>query len=259
MEFIQLRWDGKSLRVVSKELVDNLLGVRVGRVGLSNFCPQDTGFLCPFAADDGSYTVVFRFDWDGQKWKPIRAGRPFITMVAPQNWTQARVYRYLETEASIQRQQDHYLVYTRGRDPKGRVYTSQDGLNYTLLFDHRNHTVPQTLNQGLDGSFYLATNTGPGYLRNPLLAYAMRGQSFADPLVLHDEKGIRDDKGPEVPFVDHGVGNNVFLEGRWRHLFFYRVCDLRETNGEGHAPKPTTGVYLVEMEYERVTELPFRF
>jgi hypothetical protein len=39
-----------------------------------------------------------------------------------------------------------------------------------LLFEHPNHTVPQVLNQGLDGSLYLATNPGPGWLRNPIPA-----------------------------------------------------------------------------------------
>jgi len=249
IEFMQLRWDGKSLRVTGREMIDNLLGVKVGRVALSNYIPQDKGFLCPFGADDGSYTVVFRFDWDGRRWKPVAAGKPFITAIAPQEQNKPRVYRYLETEASIQRVNDRYLVYTRGRDPKGRVYTSSDGLNYNLLFDHPNHTVPQTLNQGLDGGLYLASNTGPGWLRNPLFAWAMRGRDFVEPMIIHDEKGIRDDKGPETPFVDHGVGGNFMLEGRWRHFFLYRVCDLRETNGEGAPPRPQTGLYLAEMMY----------
>ena len=125
--------------------------------------------------------------------------------------------------------------------------------------DHWNHTVPQVLNQGLDGSVYLTTNTGPGWLRNPLLAFALRGVGFVDPVVVHDEKQIGDDKEREVPFCDHGVGSNVFLGGRWRHLLLYRVCDLRETNGEGAPPMPQTGLYLAELEYGSVTHTPFTF
>ncbi|MEO7652070.1 MAG: hypothetical protein ABIZ80_16525, partial [Bryobacteraceae bacterium] len=134
-----------------------------------------------------------------------------------------------------------------------------DGLQYTLLFDHKNHTVPQGLSQGLDGTMYLATNTGPGFLRNPLYAFPLLDGKFGDPLTIHDEKGLRDPKGAEVPFVDHGVGGNFLLGGRWRHLFCYRVCDLRETNGDGAPPKPHTGLYLAEMEYGKVTHTPFRF
>jgi len=139
------------------------------------------------------------------------------------------------------------------------VYSSIDGLNYQLEFDHRNHTVPQVMNQGLDGSLYISTNTGPEYLRNPLLAFPLVGTSLSAPWVIHDEKGLRDPKGKEVPFADHGVGGNFFLDGRWRHLFLYRLCDLRETNGDGIAPLPGTGLYLAEMEYRRVTSVPFRF
>jgi hypothetical protein len=51
----------------------------------------------------------------------------------------------------------------------------------------------------------------------------------------------------------------VFLGGRWRHLILYRVLDLRETNGEGAPPRPQTGLYLAELEYESATHVPFRF
>ena len=260
MDFIQLRWDGKSLRITSRAQVKSLAGIPVGRVGLSNFCPQDRGFLCPFGPDDGSFVVVIRMDWNGEQWQPTSAGNRFITAAAPKDEKGIpRVYRYLETEASILHFDDRYLVHTRGRDPKGRVYTSQDGLNYMFLFDHPNHTVPQVLNQGLDGSLYLATNPGPGWLRNPLLAYALRDQRFVAPVVIHDEQNIRGDKGPEVPFCDHAKSANVLLEKRWHHFVLYRVCDLRETNGEGAPPRPQTGLYLAELEYGAVTHAPFKF
>jgi hypothetical protein len=115
------------------------------------------------------------------------------------------------------------------------------------------------MNQGLDGSLYVSTNIGPGFLRNPLFAFPLAGKTLTEPWVIHDEKGLRDPKGREVPFADHGVGGNFFLEGRWRHLLLYRLCDLRETNGEGRAPLESTGLYLAELEYQRVTVAPFRF
>jgi hypothetical protein len=260
IDFIQLRWDGKTLRITSKVQVKTLAGIPVGRIGLSNFCPQDRGFLCPFGPDDGAFVVIIRMDWDGKRWKPTSAGSPFINAAAPQDGKQIpRLYRYLETEPSILHVEDHYLVYTRGRDPKGRVYISQDGLNYKFLFDHPNHTVPQVLNQGLDGSLYLTTNPGPGWLRNPLFAYTLREQTFIDPVIIHDEQNIRGDKGTEVPFCDHCKGANVFLEKRWHHFLLYRVCDLRETNGEGAPPRPQTGLYLAEMEFNTVSHVPFNF
>jgi hypothetical protein len=292
-DLIQLRWDGKILRVTGREQLTSLLGIRIGRVGLGNFCPQDRGFLCPFGPDDGSFVVVFRFDWDGRKWKPTAAGKPFVTAKAverrtwhrdswklplPGNEANAggasavksagpdiaatpRVYRYRELESSIVHVGDHYLVHTRGVDPKGRIYISKDGLNYTFLFDHPNQTSPQTLNQGLDGSLYLATNPRPwpGWLRNPLVAYTLRDRRLVDPIVIHDEKYIRGDLGPEVPFVDHPRGANIFLEGTWHHFLLYRVCDLRETNGQGYPPFPQTGLYLAEFKYDNITTVPYRF
>ncbi len=143
----------------------------------------------------------------------------------------------------------------------------------------------------MDGSLYLATNTGPGWLRNPLRAYALQGIKFVDPVIIHDEKEIGDDgmlpdpsgkavpgqvvltnedigrrpgsvplrNTQEIPFVDHAIAENVFLNGRWRHLLCYRVCDLRETNGDGAPTTPHTGLYLAELEYGSVTHVPFRF
>jgi hypothetical protein len=257
-----LRWDGKSLQVLERAPVEELLGIRLKGVGLSTFLAQDSGFLCPFVTAD-LRIIVMRFDWDGRRRKPSVAGKPFVTagaQTAGNLWIRpSKSYRFAETEPSIRFADGRYLIYTRGNDPKGRVYTSADGLNYSFLFDHPNHTVPQSLNQGLDSSLYLATNTGPGYLRNPLIALAMKGDGFVEPLIIHDEKGIRDDKGPEVPFCDHAVASNVRLEGRWRHFCFYRVCDLRETNGQGAPPTPQTGVYLTEMEYGQVKVVPFLF
>ena len=57
---------------------------RRGRVGLSNGVAEGPDFFCPFAADDGSYVVVVRFEFDGQNWKAVRAGQPFRQSAAPQ-------------------------------------------------------------------------------------------------------------------------------------------------------------------------------
>ena len=300
-DLIQLKWDGKKLKVTQITQVHDLIGHRLGRMGLSNFWPQDSGFLCPFGPIDGSFVVVVRFDWDGDAWTPTQAGQPFITAqqqawrggtadstwgtkaaptaagpippaagrkltedekkVAPGQPLPRNVYRYLEVEASIVQAGDRYVIHTRGADAKGRVYTSADGLNYTLAFEHENQRTPQVLNQGLDGSLYLTTNASPGRIRNPLFAYAVSldRQEVKDPQLVHDDKFIPAEGGPEHPFVDHARATNIFLEGRWRHFLLYRVCDLRETNGQGMPAKPQTGLYLAEFEYPQVTIRPHLF
>jgi hypothetical protein len=243
LEFLQLTWNGKMV-TVTKDKLPEPFASKLRNVGF-DCIPQDEGFLCPLVSDEG--IMVLRFEYQDGRWQPVAAGKPFTTVKG-------------ETEPSLRKVGQDYLLYTRGTgSPRGRVYRSRDGLNYYLAFDHWNYTVPQALNQGLDGSLYLATNTGPGWLRNPLLAFALRGQSFVNPIIVHDEKQIGDDKLEEVPFCDHAIASNVFLNNRWRHLLLYRVCDLRETNGKGAAPRPQTGLYLAEFEYPAVTHVPFQF
>jgi hypothetical protein len=261
IEFVQLRWDGSSLQVTRREYVKQLAGVDVGRVALSNGVADGAGFLCPFAADDGSYVVVVRFEYDGRGWKAVRAGEPFRRAKVPQNYARDRVYRWLETEASILRDGRRFLLYTRGVDLRGRVYCSADGLNYSLLFDHYNYNSPQTLNQGLDGSLYLLTNRGPGLLRNPLLAFPLRGETFMEPWVIHDERRVHryHPEEPEIPFIDHGTSANLLVGGRWRHFVCYRVTGLHETDGKGAPQGAHTGLYIDELEYDREADSPLRF
>ena len=243
LEFMQLSWDGAQLKVTPGQLPEPYASELMND-GFDCVL-QNGGFLCPMVTADG--IKVVRFEFQGGRWQPVASGKTFFTVKG-------------EVEPSLQKVGNEYLVYTRGTtDRRGRVYRSQDGLNYYLTFDHWNYTVPQALNKGLDGSLYLATCTGPGWLRNPLLAFALRGQSFVNPVIVHDEKQIGDDRGSEVPFCDHAIASNVFLNGRWRHLLCYRVCDLSETNGKGAPPFPQTGLYLAEFEYDAITETPFKF
>jgi hypothetical protein len=265
VELYQVRWDGKELKV-EKDKLPEPYASSVINVGF-NCLIKGEAVLCPVVSDQG--IEVLLFEHKEGRWQPTRSGGNFATIkktakiglanVGPGGKQFALVRG--EMEPSLVQLTDGYMVHTRGPDtePKGRFYWSQDGLRYYFKFDHWNHTVPQVLNQGLDGSLYLTTNTGPGRLRNPLYAYALRGLSLVDPIILHDEKQIRDVKGKEIPFCDHAMGENVFLNGRWRHLITYRVLDLRETNGEGAPPTPQTGLYLAEFEYDTVTHAPFRF
>jgi hypothetical protein len=260
VEFYQVRWDGRDLKVVPDRLPEPFHS-KLRDIAF-NVAPLGPGFIAPFGSEAGMQ--VLRFDYKGNRWQLTASGKPFSATATGLGRTVVSGNKVTELpsehEPSIIRVADGYLIYTRGgKVAKGRVYRSSDGLNYQFAFDHYNHTVPQVVNQGLDGSIYLATNTGPGWLRNPLLIFALRGQDFVNPVIIHDEKHIRDDKQKEVPFVDHGVGANIFLEGRWRHLLCYRVLDLRETNGEGAPPTPQTGLYLAELEYPVATHAPFKF
>src|ERR1700743_1457176 len=119
--------------------------------------PIDTGFVGPFQLRAGEEHAV-RFDWNGKAWAPSKIGPQFNISSN-------------EFESSIQHQGNRFLASTRSdKEAKGRSYTSDDGLNFKFVFDSKNHYVPRTLNKGLDGSIYLATNPGPGFLRNPLNA-----------------------------------------------------------------------------------------
>jgi hypothetical protein len=260
VEFYQVRWDGHKLKVTRDKLPEpfasNLKDIAF------NAAARDAGFVAPFGSDLGMQ--VLQFDYLDGRWQVTASGKPFGVGASDQGRIQVTGGKVTslptEIEPSIVQVPDGYLVYTRGgNNMRGRLYRSSDGLNYHFAFDHYNHTVPQVLNQGLDGDTYLTTCTGPGWLRNPLLAFPLHGQSFVNPIIVHDEKQIGDDKHKEVPFVDHGVGANIHLNGRWRHLLCYRVLDLHETDGQGAPPTPQTGLYLAELEYDNITQVPFHF
>jgi hypothetical protein len=260
VEFIQVSWDGKELKINSNHKVREVLGQPFTDAPFSRLAPIDQGFVGICAFGGGKLHPV-RFDWDGQSWAPTSFG-PLFTVTGD------------EFESTILHQGDRFLASTRDdKMAKVRIYSSTDGVNFKFLFDAKNHYVPRVLNKGLDGSVYLATDPGPGFLRNPLLAYPMIGDSFGQPVTIYDQGGIRNDKGDAIPFVDHGQADNVFLEGRWRHLIIYRVCDLKERTlygfqksqarrlqgDKGPIPKrPTSGVYVTEFEYDKVVA-PYHF
>ena len=265
LEFYQARWDGGKLTVERDQLPESY-ATKLINVGF-NCMLKEAGVLCPIVSDTG--IEVLLFEYQNGRWRPTTSGGSFSVIkktakIGLENvGARGKPFALVrgEIEPSLVRLADGYMIHTRGpdTDPKGRFYWSADGLHYHFKFDHWNHTVPQVLNQGLDGSLYLITNPGPGWLRNPLQAFALRGLSLVNPVIVHDEKEIRDSKGKEVPFVDHGMGANVRIDGRWRHLLTYRVLDVRETNGEGAPPTPQTGLYLAELEFDQVSSPPFRF
>jgi hypothetical protein len=271
-ELIQLRWDGQQLTVLPGVVVTELLGLELnGNAAITNALPMGESLLLPIGIGDG--IRMFQFDWNGGEWAATKAGESFITNHGREGLPGEELsFAPGETEPSLRKQGERYLINTRGADGIGRIYESTDGFNYRLLSSRPNHTVPQVLNQGLDGSLYVATNPGPGMVRNPLLAYPVSSDGSAEvsdePFTLHDEQGIRGDDQPLIPFIDHSVSSNVLLEGRWRHFNFFRVCDLTERTlhafqinegmdkaifgeeGPRKTKLSTSGLYLTELEYE---------
>jgi len=270
-EIMQVRWDGKKFEVTQRTFIETLLGKQLTGLSLSHFLIEGEYLLAPLSTKEG--IVVFRFEFKNGQWQAVTCGKPFIT------YRGATPIANLigENEPSLQKKGKEYYVYTRGTDPVGRLYRSQDGLNYQLLTERFNNTVPQALNKGLDGSLYIATNPNMDVLRNPLVIYPLVERSFdipnytAEPIIIHDQDGVRHCAGDSIPFVDHAIGVNQFLEGRWRHLLWYRVCDLKERTphafqpelkamlGEPKARAAFDGVYMCELMYGECRELPYSF
>ena len=240
LDFSQLSWNGKELKVRRDAPVASLFGHTLRNIGFRAI-PRGPDFLFPVVATNG--IVVLRLSYQEDRWMPVEAGK----LIGTKN----------EFEPSILQDGDGFVMYTRGFDSRGRFYRSRDGLNFEPVFDRANRTVPQVLNKGLDGSLYLATNDSPGGIRNPLYLYAFKGQQFVDPMVLHDQNAAQDPQSVGEPFADHGIAANVLLGGKSRHLICYRVCDKRETDGHGAPPTPQTGLYLAEFEYANALPLPF--
>jgi len=52
-------------------------------------------------------------------------------------------------------------------------------------------------------------------------AFPLRGREFPE-TVSGDERRVHSyDPSAEIPFIDHPLGANLFLEGRWRDLLCY--------------------------------------
>jgi hypothetical protein len=264
VEVLQFRWDGQRLRCTHHEIIGSLLDrTLTGSTPLVS-CTQDHGFLFPFGTvEDG--ILVYRFDWNGERWTPTSRCKPFTKS-------------HKETETSIRKQGDSFYIQTRCPSVEGQLYRAGSDLKFAHVATLDSHAgCPKVLNQGLDGSLYVACNYSPGWVRNPLEAVPWESDHFGRPFILHDQDGVRGDKGESLPFVDHAIGSNVFLEGRWRHILCYRVVDLKERSlhgfqlkqgfgdivyGKGKGPiprRPWSGMYAIELEYDRVVDPPYAF
>lgn len=260
-EFIQVKWDGSELQVTERVHVTTLDGIPIRGTALSAFLLADKVILAPFTTDCG--TMVFRFEFRGGRWQCTGHGNPFVT-----GEVKGFPYPAPECEPSIQVDEGVFWIHTRGVDPVGRLYRSDDGLNYRLHGAQPMHTVPQSLNRAPEGSLYLATNPRPAppavWLRNPLMIYPLGPGGYGKGLILHDEAGIREDTGESVPFIDHAVASTLWLKGCRHHWLWYRVCDLKERTayafqsdlarliGTPKPRSPRSGLYCAELHWTDV-------
>ena len=247
LEFMQVRWDGSAPSVTRREYVTELAGMRVRNVPLSQFLIDGDTFLAPLTTPDGE--AVFRFGFCDGEWQCVCHG-PALGLAG--GW-----------EPSLRKSGGVYWLHTRGRERTCQLYRSHDGLNYVPSCTYPLLSVPQSLNQHLDGALYLATNpipTPPAFwLRNPLVTIPLQDGHYGEQHMIYDEGGIRVDTGDRIPFVDHAVSSNLFLGGRWRHLLFFRVCDLKERTpysfqtdlarliGKPCSRRATSGLYCSEL------------
>lgn len=195
-EFIEMAWDGERLTFTRREYVRELRGLPLTGDGpLGQLTRQGIGLLGAFGIKRCGICII-RFEYNGNSWEAVAHGEPFCTV--PESSDPSRpgepwAFAPGECEPMLRRVADKYYLFTRGKDPMGRLYESDDGFNYRLVLSRPNVTVPQMLNVGLDGSLYVATNPGPGWLRNPLEAFDLLEPKPG--VTLHDQDGIRNDEG----------------------------------------------------------------
>jgi len=185
-EVMQIKWTSEKLVITDVSKPEKWLGHTPKDVPLSMFCDSGADLVAAFRLEGGHHHSV-RFDWDGKAWTP---SSPHYEL--EEN----------EKEPSIQRQGQHYFIFSRGGEgPKARMYVSDNGLEFKFLFERDSvQGTPTALNQGLHGSLYLATNRNKGWFRNPLWAYPMVGNGFGEGTILQDQDGVRDDTGDKLLF-----------------------------------------------------------
>lgn len=120
--------------------------------------------------------------------------------------------------------------------------------------------TPVTLNRGLNGMLYIASNpyreqdskggTSASHLRETLQLRPLSEdrRSLGDPVTVRDgDADFGAAPHGSVWWCDHPLGRTVRLaDGRWRHLLTYRVLERDETI-EGFPPTPHTGTYIEEV------------
>jgi hypothetical protein len=223
-EAMHVEWDGHELKVVERELLTGALGLTYASPGWNSLVPDGSDFVSVMRIsssrlDGPGGMVAVRWRYTGRKWEAAERSDIVISKGG--------------VEPSLVRRHDGWLLYTRGE--VGRCWFSKDLKHFKPYFEQRVAVNgSQCLSLAPDGEAYLVANPPhPGlraYIRNPLNLYPVVGRDLGSPITIHDERGVTDfvAGSGSIPFICHGRGRTVFLDGRWRHFICYRHSDLMD-------------------------------
>lgn len=223
-EVVHVEWNGSELKIVGRELLTEIMGLEVKYPGWSRVIPDGQDFIAVLGLGDGMKMAAVRWRHTGRKWEAVERSELF------------GVGDGAEFEPAISNWKDGYLVHTRGnRNDKGRIYFSRDLKTFELIGEQRVAFGPACVGQIPDGTAYVVANALyeglHAYLRNPLYLHTFNADgSLNEPLIIHDEGGMRQltPGTGSIPFLCHGRGRTVHLDGKWRHLICYRHSDLMD-------------------------------
>ena len=259
MELQQVAYDGRDFSVSSTALLadtDLHPDWSLTAPGLCHAIPDGDDLLMGFAGSrDGRprRAGVLRWRREEQVWRSVA----FVPITEDSSG-----------EATLVRDTDGSLLFTaRGggaSENAMRLWRSADGgASWGKLLDESQIRAgsPISLNRCADGALYFAGNP---HRKTDSLGRALRSNDMRETLLLWplapDLRSLLDpimardcaaDFGPALPgsiwIADHPVGLTVRLaDGRWRHVFCYRVLDRDEVARDAPTT-PYTGTYVEEV------------
>jgi hypothetical protein len=284
-EVQQYAYDGKRFRVLATEQLgfDRILpGWVLDGDGLSNAIPDGDDLLLPFRGGRSADRVghgVLRWRRSGTAWRPV----DFINVAGEGPKPEQGL------EATLIRDRDGALLFT-ARNNGGperfhavKIWRSTDGGRaWTKVLDlhEAREQAPVSLNQGSDGTPYLAANVllsavtfpdgtprpagprsePPSYSRERIALWPLRpgGNGLESPIVLFDAWNELPRDG-RLWWVDHPVGAAVRLaDGAWHSIVCFRVVAFEEVRGMS-AASPATGFRIREVRTSGAPRPPWRF
>ncbi|NMA43801.1 MAG: exo-alpha-sialidase [Oligosphaeraceae bacterium] len=283
-DFFQLSYDGKELKVVSHQILDDLLPVpnspwKIRNIGMTTAIPDGTDLLQPCQADSGSgasyrqASGVSRWSYSNGGWRPMD-----FTPIAISSEEEEHTFY----EPSLVRDRSGRLIFaTRddGRQNKERpawgndikqdinVWRSPDnGKTWEhIVYVEQLRTGPMALGRTADATLFVMGNPilegKPGHLmRNVLYMWPINDMQngLMKPLVVCDAveqfgKGYNNSWN-----VDHPNGTVLRLaDGKEHGVIAYRVRDPHFVSGFKRddprtivsEPSPQAGAYIEEVSH----------
>ncbi len=272
LELQQYAYDGRSFSIPHTTFLadaDLRPGWSLSSPGLCHAVPDGDDLLMGFAGSRDGRTGqagVLRWRKAGGEWRPAA----FVPITGEDS----------SGEATLVRDMDGSLLFTArgaGASEKAmRLWRSADGgASWEKLLDQPRIRAgtPVSLNRCADGALYFAGNPERSTdslgralpsieMRETLLLWplAQDRRSLLDPIVARECVA---EFGPapagSIWRADHPVGLTVRLaDGRWRHVFCYRVLDRDECVGDA-VVTPRTGTYVEEVLSDGEGVGPWRF